>query len=310
MEKKGQEVTRTIGLLKAKLTQLASEPGKIPTAIEGVYIYRMDEDVRIDCFNDPCIGVLVQGDKRALVADEEYRFGEGWYIAYGMDLPAISHISGATPEKPHLALSIPLDRYIMSQLVMGLEKRPSPGTGASYKGLTVAKAGSELLDACLRLVSLLDTPDRIPVLAPMIIREIHYLLLIGPEGEDFRLLGAVESPNSQIAQAVTWMRENYRSPFNLTELSRQVCMSPASFSRHFSRITGMSPLQFQKRLRLYEAQRLLLIEDKTAEAAAYEVGYESPTQFNREYKRQFGEPPHRDKERLLVTGVLVGGEIG
>ncbi|MFP3041765.1 AraC family transcriptional regulator [Treponema primitia] len=309
MKNEGQSITRIIGLLRDKLTQLAPEPGKIPTAIEGVYIYRMDNDVRMDCFNDPCIGVLVQGDKRAIVADEEYRFKEGWYIAYGMDLPAISHITGASPKKPHLAMSIPLDRYIMSQLVTGVEKRPPPGNGASYKGLTAAKAGSELLDACLRLISLLDTPERIPVLAPMIIREIHYFLLIGPEGEDFRLLGTHETPNNQIAQAISWMRENYCSPFNLTELSRLVNMSQASLSRHFSRITGMSPLRFQKRLRLYEAQRLMLTEDKSAETAAFAVGYESSTQFNREYKRQFGEPPHRDIERLLVTGAVLGEEM-
>jgi transcriptional regulator GlxA family with amidase domain len=135
----------------------------------------------------------------------------------------------------------------------------------------------------------------------MIIREMHYFLLIGPEGEDFRLLGIAESPNNQIAQAVGWLREHYRELFNLAELAAQVNMSQTSFYRHFSRITGMSPLQFQKRLRLYEAQRLMLAEDASAETAAFTVGYESPTQFNREYKRQFGDPPHRDIQRLITA---------
>jgi transcriptional regulator GlxA family with amidase domain len=133
----------------------------------------------------------------------------------------------------------------------------------------------------------------------MIIREIHYYLLTGSEGEDFRLLGTHETANNQIARAVSLLRENYREPFNLAELAGQVNMSPTSFSRHFSRITGTSPLQFQKRLRLYEAQRMMLTGDKSAETAAYEVGYDSPTQFNREYKRQFGDPPHRDISRIL-----------
>jgi AraC-like DNA-binding protein len=302
MENDKEAAKRSIDALKAKLPALVPEPGKIPTAIEGVCLYRQIEDVRIDCFNEPCIGVIVQGDKRALVADREYRFREGWYIAYGMDLPTISHISGASAERPHLALSIPLDRYLLSQLATEVKPR-SPGN--AYKGLTVAEAGSDMLEACLRLLNLLDRPERIPVIAPMILREIHYYLLSGPEGEDFRFLGTAESPNNQIARAVSWLREHYRELFSLAELAAQVNMSQPSLCRHFSRITGTSPLQFQKRLRLYEAQRLMLVEDKSAEAAAYEVGYDSPTQFNREYKRQFGEPPRRGIQKMITIKTAV-----
>ncbi|MDR1903446.1 MAG: AraC family transcriptional regulator [Treponema sp.] len=135
MEGRKEDVRRIIGLFKAKLERLAPNPGKIPTAIEGLYLYRKHEDERVECFNDPCIGLLIQGNKRAIVADEEYRFREGWYIAYGMDLPAISYISGASAQKPHLALSIPLDRYIMSQLVAGVKREPLPGN-KTYKGIT------------------------------------------------------------------------------------------------------------------------------------------------------------------------------
>ena len=286
---------------------LVPEPGNFPTAVEGLCLYREETDVRKDCFHDPVIGVIVQGNKRALAADREYRFREGWYLAYGMDLPAISHISGASRERPHLALSIPLDRYLLSQLASAVKPRPA---AKAYKGLTVAEAGADMLEACLRLVRLLDTPERIPVIAPMIMREIHYYLLSGPEGEDFRLLGTAENPNNQIARAVSWLREHYRELFSLAELAAQVNMSQPSLCRHFSRITGTSPLQFQKRLRLYEAQRLMLTEDKSAETAAYEVGYDSPTQFNREYKRQFGEPPRRDIERLFLAGAAARNETG
>jgi hypothetical protein len=140
-----------------------------------------------------------QGEKRAVVADEEYRYGEGSYTAYGVDLPSVSHIVGASTKKPHLALSLHLDRYILSQLAAGI--KPASDNRV-YKGVMVAAATADLLDACLRLVNLLDTPERIPLLAPMIIREIHYYLLTGPGGEDFKLLGTYETPNNQIARAI------------------------------------------------------------------------------------------------------------
>ena len=300
--------------LKDRLLRLLQGPGAYPAAIDGLRLVRRETDVRVDCIDDPLVGVIVQGHKRALIADVEYRCEAGQIFAIGMDLPSMNQITGATPETPHIALSIPLDRYILFQLAADLPP-PSLSGVKPYKGVTVADATAELLDACLRLVNLLDTPERIPVFAPMIIREIHYYLLIGPRGEDFRLLGTAESPNNQIARAVSWLREHYRDAFKLAELAGQVSMSQTSFCRHFSRITGMSPLQFQKRLRLYEAQRLMLTEKESAETAAFAVGYESPTQFNREYKRQFGEPPYRDIERLLTEGAsaqsaVAGNETG
>ena len=284
--------------LKDRLLRLVPEPGFYPAAIEGLKLARRETDMRVDCISDPMVGVIVQGHKRSLIADVEYHCEEGQIFAIGMDLPSVTHITGATPETPHLALSIPLDRSILFQLAADIPPATLSGAKA-YKGVTVAAAAAELLEACLRLLNLLDTPERIPVLAPMIMREIHYYLLTGPGGEIFRTIGTVGSPDNQIAQAVSWLRKHYKEPFNLAELIGQVYMSQTSFCRHFRRITGMSPLQFQKRLRLYEAQRLMLTKDKNAEAAAYEVGYESPTQFNREYKRHFGEPPHRDIHHRL-----------
>ncbi|MDR2020069.1 MAG: AraC family transcriptional regulator [Treponema sp.] len=292
--------------LKDRLLRLVPEPGRYSTAIEGLKLARRETDTRVECIDDPLVGVFVQGHKRAFIADVEYRCGEGQFIAIGMDLPSVSRITGATPETPHLALSIPLDRSVLSQLVAEVE--PAPQTRV-YQGVTVGAAAAELLDACLRLLNLLDAPERIPVLAPMIIREIHYFLLTGPEGEDFRLLGTAESPNNQIARAISWLREHYRELFNLADLAAQVNMSRTSFCRHFSRITGMSPLRFQKRLRLYEARRLMLTGDTSAETAAFAVGYDSPTQFNREYKRQFGEPPYRDMQRLIAAEAAVGEEM-
>jgi transcriptional regulator GlxA family with amidase domain len=142
----------------------------------------------------------------------------------------------------------------------------------------------------------------------MIIREIHYYLLTGPQGEDFRLLGTPETPSNRIARAVGWLRENYRAPIRVKAIAAQVDMSVPSFVRHFKQITGMSAIQFQKRLRLYEAQRLMLTENKNSETVAIAVGYKSPPQFNREYKRQFGEPPHKDIRRLRESADVVDSE--
>jgi AraC-like DNA-binding protein len=302
----GNDIKAVLGLLKARLAGLTPELGVNPTAIEGVALYRYHKDMVLSCFNEPCIALVVSGNKRVMAADEEFRYHEGMYIAYGMDLPAVSNIMGATPENPYLGLLVPLDRYILSQLAADF-----PASGRKvYKGVVAAAVSADVLDACLRLVNLLETPERISIMAPLIIREIHFLLLAGPEGEFFRMLGTHQTPNHRIALAVSWLRSHFEEPFSLTELASHVYMSRTSFCRHFSRITGMSPLQFQKRLRLYEAQRLMMVEDKSAEAAAYEVGYESPSQFNREYKRQFGEPPHRDIELLITTEAVAGEEMG
>jgi AraC-like DNA-binding protein len=306
MDKYMQSMKQINESLKIKLMGLLPKSGKFSTVVDGLYLYRRDEDVRIDCLREPCIGIIVQGDKRAVIADEEYLYTEGNYIACGMDLPSIGHIIGASPQKPHLAISVPLDRYVLSQLAE--EIKPALNR-RDYKGVTVGEVSAELLEASLRLLNLLDTPERIPVLAPMIIREIHYYLLIGSQGEDFRLLGTIETFNNRIARAISWLRENYKAKVHLDALAAQVEMSVPSFSRHFKRLTGMSPLQFQKRLRLYEAQLLMFSENKNAETVAFMVGYDSATQFNREYKRQFGESPHRDIKRLRALVTIADGEI-
>jgi len=148
------------------------------------------------------------------------------------------------------------------------------------------------------LVELLEKPEQIPVLAPLIIREIHYRLLIGAQGERLRMINMLGTQSNQIARTITWLRDNYKEPLQVDELARKVNMATSTFHRHFRLVTTLSPLQFQKRLRLYEAQRLMLVENEDAAIAALAVGYESPTQFNREYKRQFGEPPHRHVSQL------------
>jgi AraC-like DNA-binding protein len=298
---------QTNKLLKANLLQKLPEPGTIPTAIDGLQLSRRDEiGKRENCIYRPMIAVVVQGSKRAVIGDEEYHYGEGSYMVVGVDMPSVIHMTDASPEKPFLSLSLTLDRYVITQLAAEFPPiklsdntpRKRPRTG-----IAIAELMPEMIDAFLRLVNILDKPAFIPALAPLIVREIHYHALYGAIEKGFSLFTQVDSAGNRIAEVIRWLRQNYREPLRIEALAGRVNMAETTFSRHFRIVTNLSPLQFQKRLRLYEAQRMMLTEDKSVETAAYEVGYESPAQFNREYKRQFGESPHRDINRILEAGL-------
>jgi AraC-like DNA-binding protein len=286
-------LARTNNLLKEKLQRWMPESGRYPTAIEGFTISRRDEANQPEtCFYKPLVGVIVQGFKRSIIGSEEYRYGESHCLVAGVDMPSVNYVTVASPEQPFLAMSLILDTYLITQLAAEIAPSSRPGNG-SYKGMAVAAVDPDVLDAFLRLVELLEKPEQIPVLAPMIIREIHYRLLIGAQGERLRVVNTLGTQSNQIAKTITWLRDNYKEPLQVDELARKVNMATSTFHRHFREVTTLSPLQFQKRMRLYEAQRLMLAENEDAAIAALAVGYESPTQFNREYKRLFGEPPHR-----------------
>lgn len=285
-------------LLKEKLMSWLPEKGSCITAIKGLAIFRHDEaDICENCFYKPSVGVIVQGFKRSVIGNEEYRYGENHSLVTGVDIPAISHIMTASPEHPFLSVSLELDKYLITQLLTEIKYDLSP-MNHSLKGISVEKVNPDILNAFLRLTELLDNPEQIPVLAPMIIREIHYRLLTGPQGEYLRMISTQGTRSNQIADAIAWLKENYKSQLQIDALAERINMAPSTFHRHFKQVTTLSPLQFQKRLRLYEAQRLMLTNNVDAGIAALEVGYESATQFNREYKRLFGQPPRRDVNRL------------
>ncbi len=291
--------------LKTKLLELLPEPGRIQTAVDGMFLSRRDTvSPQESCFYRPTVGVVVQGFKRSVIGSEEYEYGEGHCMVAGVDMPSVNRIIAASKDKPFLALSIKLDRYLITQLAAEVQPTPKSGND-SYRGVAIAAVTPEVLDAFLRLVELLDNPERIPVLAPMITREIHYHLLTGPQGGCLRLVSTLGTQSNQIAQAINWLRENYRDPLQIEALAKRVNMAESTFHRHFRQVTTLSPLQFQKRLRLYEAQRLMLAEDEDAATAALAVGYESATQFNREYKREFGEPPYRDVSKMRSAGLSI-----
>ena len=280
--------------LKEKLLKWLPEQSRLETPIPGLALTRHDENTSaIRCFYTPMIALVVQGFKRSMIGDHEANYGELHCVTVGIDMPGVFHITDASPQAPFLSLSVKLDRRIITQLITEVPSIVTAQEG-EVTPIVVDEAGKDLLQVFSRLVELLDTPSRIPVLAPMIIREIHYYLLCGSQGKCLRLFNTNGTQANQIAQAISWLRENYTSPLRMEELARYVNMAPSTFNRPFKEVTSLSPLQFQKRLRLYEAERLMLLEGKDAGTAALMVGYESGSQFNREYKRQFGAPPRKD----------------
>ena len=280
--------------LKEKLLKWLPEQSRLETPISGLALTRHDENTSaIRCFYTPMIALVVQGFKRSMIGDHEANYGELHCVTVGIDMPGVFHITDASPQAPFLSLSVKLDRRIITQLITEAPSIVTVQEG-EVTPIVVDEVGKDLLQAFSRLVELLDTPSRIPVLAPMILREIHYYLLCGSQGKCLRLFNTNGTQANQIAQAISWLRENYTSPLRMEELARYANMAPSTFNRHFKEVTSLSPLQFQKRLRLYEAERLMLLEGKDAGTAALMVGYESGSQFNREYKRQFGSPPRKD----------------
>ncbi len=247
------------------------------------------------CFEKPLASLVVQGGKRILLGSREVAIHAGQSMVAAVDLPSATLSMEATPERPFLSLFFLLDRRILSDLLLEL---PAGGVGeAAPAGVSVTDATPDYADAMLRLAALLETPDRLAVLAPNFLRELHGLLLLGPHGGVLRALYARGSKNRQIIEAIAYLRRNLTQPLRVEDVAREAHMSVSSLHRHFKGVTGFSPLQFRKKLRLHEALRLMLTENERAATAAAAVGYESVTQFTREYKRMFGEPPHRDIAR-------------
>lgn len=265
-----------------------------PSAVKGLTLVRRDETNSSErCFEKPLASVVVQGSKKSTIGMQEYVLRENQCLVSAVDMPSISYAVDPSAERPFLSLFFYLDKKIFTELISEMDPEERPAFQAGL-GVSVADAEPEFLEALLRLAELLDKPKQIAVRAPIIMRELHYLLLIGPQGSTLQGLYTSGSQDSQIVQAISIMKQNIANPLRMDALAREVSMSISSLHRHFKSITGFSPLQYHKQLRLYEAQRLMLVENARAASAALAVGYESVTQFNREYKRMFGEPPHRD----------------
>ena len=295
----GNDLTKAarIGdLLKERLLRLMPHAGKYPTAIKELSMARREQAHQTEsCFYKPSLGVIIQGAKRSRIGTREYLYGENQCMIAGVDMPCIFTITKASARQPFLAVSLELDKGLLARLTREIQLPMNTGT---TQGVSVTDADPGILDAFLRLFKVLERTEELPFLAPVIIREIHYRLLIGPRNEYMRRLNTGGTQSNQIASAVDWIREHYKEPLRVETLAEHVHMATSTFHRHFKEVTSLSPLQFHKYLRLHEAQRLMLAERKDATRASGEVGYESPTQFNREYKRLFGNPPHKSIARM------------
>ncbi|WP_442580417.1 AraC family transcriptional regulator N-terminal domain-containing protein [Mesorhizobium sp. ASY16-5R] len=245
----------------------------------------------------PMFCLVLQGAKHVMIGDRLVRYDPASYFIASVELPVSGQIVEATDERPYICLSLTLDRDAIAALVTDVPVRPDGQTA----GFGVSPVTPQLLDPWARLLALLETPEDVPVLAPMLQREILYRLLQGPQGGVLRQIARDDSRLSQVRQAVQWIRTHFDEPLRIEALAEIAGMSPASFHRHFKAATAMSPLQYQKMLRLQEARRLMIVNADTTRAA-YTVGYESASQFSREYARMFGAPPSRDAVRLRGEG--------
>lgn len=282
-----------------KILPYASESGDWPTIIDGLFLYRRDWNyLPENRFFPPAITVVVQGQRSTFLGEYEYRYKTGECIVQSMDIPSINYTTRATPEKPFLSVSLQVDRYLAARL--SSEIPANSVVENRLRSVSVDKVDITVLDAFRRLVDLLEQPEDIPFLAPRIIEEIHYRILKGRQGDFLRQVNTFGTQSNQIARAVLWLREHFREPLSVEALARQANMAPSTFYRHFKAITQTSPIQFQKKLRLHEAQRLMMIEKKYVAAAAFAVGYESAKQFSREYRRLFGKSPSQDIEKVTV----------
>ncbi len=290
---KKSTVNREISHLIARY---ADADGEVATAIDSLFLSKRTEPSQpLHTAQWPCFALVTQGAKSLTLGHEVHDYGVGDYLVVALDLPVMSRTTLASPKAPLLGLGMAIRPERLTELFQRLP--PVPASAADRaRGVAVNQADENLLGAVLRLLRLLDTPRDIPALAPLIEQEILYRLLTGPCGSVLSRIAQTDSPGNRIAKAVAWLRENFAEQLRIDDLSNRVGMSPSSLHHHFSAVTAMTPLEYQKRLRLQEARRLMWIDRLDVGSAGYRVGYQSPSQFSREYSRMFGVPPSRDRE--------------
>lgn len=283
--------------LVERIAQTIREDGRVEP-LPGIRLHRSSVPTEIiHGVSDPGLAVIAQGSKELYLGEERYRYDPYHYCLGTVELPVTSQVIEASKSQPYLSLRLALDPILVGS-VMTETGHTTPPSDADAKALIVTTLEASLLDAVVRLVRLIDTPSEAPVLAPLITREIIYRLLMGQQGDRLRHIAVMAGFTPPIARAIDQLRKNFDQPLRIDDVAREIGMSVSGFHHHFKAVTAMTPLQFQKQLRLQEARRLMLGEDIDATSAAFSVGYSDSSHFNREYKRLFGLPPMRDVERL------------
>jgi AraC-like DNA-binding protein len=295
---KSDDLEVALAALAERIARLTAKQDHLATAIPALTIRRYESPTEPTSYvHEPSICLSAQGSKRVLLGEDVYVYDAHHFLITSVDLPVVAQVIEATKEKPWLGLMLKLDQREIAQLMLD-SNLPSPRTQQASRGMAISEVTVPLLKSFQRLIELLDEPEDIPVLAPLIQREILYRLLVGDQGLRLRQIGVAGSQSQQIARAIDWLKGNFKQPLRVDDLAAHARMSTSSFHHHFRALTAMSPLQFQKWLRLHEARLLMLTERVDAATAAFQVGYESPSQFNREYSRLFGAPPLRDIKGL------------
>jgi AraC-like DNA-binding protein len=295
---KNNTMEATLEALGKSIARWTTEGDQIETAIPGLSLYRRDAPTEpMSYMYEPAVCLMPQGAKRVLLGDDSYVYDAHHFLITAVDLPTVGQIIKASREKPCLALMLKLNQREISHL-MADSNLPPPRVQESSRGMATSEVTLPMLTAFQRLIDLLDEPKDIPILAPVIQREIFYRLLVGDQGIRLRQIASARSHSHEIAQAIVWLKSNFTRPLHIDDLAARVHMSTSAFHHHFRVLTAMSPLQYQKWLRLNEARRLMLTEHFNAATAAFQVGYESPSQFSREYRRFFDEAPSRDITHL------------
>lgn len=280
--------------LAALVAKYSNGDGIHASAVDGVQCIRLSRPhLQLPSVYQPSVCVIVQGAKQVLLEEEIYRYAPTQFLAVSVDLPLVGQVMEASEQAPYLCLAINIDAKQISDLITQ-SGDVSWRRGETARGLFVGALDAPTQDAVLRLARLLDTPRDIPVLAPLALREFHYRLLTGPYGATIAQMSIAGSNMHKIGQIIRRIKTRLAEPIRVEDLASMANMSPSSFHQHFKAVTAMSPLQYQKRLRLTEARHILLAEHLDAASAAYRVGYQSVSQFSREYARMFGAPPMRD----------------
>ncbi|MFY9644114.1 MAG: AraC family transcriptional regulator [Terriglobales bacterium] len=290
--------------LARKIVLLMGSEQNRATEISGLTLHRRTAPTApCSMTYEPGVTVIAQGRKRVDLGGSTFMYGDGQYLLTSVDLPIVSQIVEASEQSPCLAMSLKLEMPVIREL-LGQEEMHVAESCSARPAMAMGEATEEFLSACCRLVDLLSTPQDIPFLSGLIQREIIYRILRGPEGARLRAIATLGDQSHRTAKAIAWIRANYVKPLRVEVLAQIAGMGLSTLHHHFRELTAMSPLQYQKRIRLQAARTRMLVDGLDAASAAFEVGYESASQFNREYSRLFGQPPMRDVRTLRAPGAL------